>query len=141
MPRVSSHFSIFDDSTLQRGYPPFTFYYSDQQVVGLSTFGCKESEEVYSVSTVNLHDGLEDASFFALGTVFMDDAEVEPSKGRIMIFSVSPQDSTTGTQSRGSWLLTSEDVSGCVYALTCIDGLLLAGVNSAVRFILVLTSD
>jgi len=73
-----------------------------------------------------------DRSLFAVGTVFMDDAEVEPSKGRILVFSVSPQDSAAGNHSRGSWLLTSEDVSGCVYAIDCIEGLLLVAVNSAV---------
>jgi DNA damage-binding protein 1 len=99
---------------------------------GLSTFACKETEEVYSISTVSLHDGLEDRSFFAVGTVFVNDTEVEPSRGRVLIFSVSPRDSAAGTHSRGSWLLTSGDVSGCVYALACTEGLLLAAVNSAV---------
>lgn len=116
--------------------------------VGLSTFTCKETEEPYSISTVSLFDGLEDRSYYVVGTVFMSEKEVEPSKGRLMIFDVAPKNlpvapssggsttgglgTGTGVGSRGSWLLTSEEVGGCVYAIASTEGLLIVAVNSAV---------
>lgn len=118
-------------------------------LTGLSTFTCKESEEVYSISTVSLTDGLEDRIYFAVGTVFIKPDEVEPSKGRVMLFDVVPsncngaQDRSSaggghrsrGTGSRGSWLLASDDVEGCVYSISSTEGYLVIAVNSAVRHI------
>lgn len=78
----------------------------------------------------------------------MKPSEVESSKGRIMIFNVVPssrivgvqtrsgaggEDKSKGTGSRGSWLLTSDDVDGCVYSISLAEGLLLVAVNSVVR--------
>jgi hypothetical protein len=59
--------------------------------------------------------------------------ESVPGSGRILVFTAYPP----GIESRSSnvelALTASAAVSGCVYSVTIVNGLIAAGVNSAVR--------
>ena len=64
------------------------------------------------------------ASYFAVGTAFAAPEEVEPSRGRVLVFKVV----------RDTLVLVAEkEVKGAVYNLNAFNGKLLAGVNSKVQ--------
>lgn len=69
--------------------------------------------------------------FFCVGTYVYKAGEVEPSAGRLMVFTASTSTSSNLALS----LMASTKVPGCVYALTVVQNQIVAAVNSSVCFL------
>lgn len=96
---------------------------------GLCEFVCDSDEEVSAILSV------KQGNYFLIGTVRHQVGEIEPSAGRLLLFSMQAGDGTIrGEQGRSLdlKLLTSCDAEGCVYALVEIDGAIGAAVNTSV---------
>ncbi|KAI0335819.1 hypothetical protein GY45DRAFT_705258 [Cubamyces sp. BRFM 1775] len=93
----------------------------------LHHFQCKPDEEPSSVLALP-GDGSGSSPAFCLGTVVIRPEEREPSRGRLVLFSLTSVDG-----SRLLSVLASHETSGCVYALAQIsDGVIAAAINSSV---------
>ncbi|OSX59780.1 hypothetical protein POSPLADRAFT_1048255 [Postia placenta MAD-698-R-SB12] len=112
--RLSS-FKLFDDVT-------FT---------NLASFYCDPDEEVASVLALPTA-GASDKPSFCVGTVRIHPDEREPSKGRLLLFSFSPQQDTVSAINPALILVASATVDGCVYQAAYVHGLIVAAVNSSV---------
>ena len=66
----------------------------------------------------------DDATYYAVGTAFTAPEEVEPSRGRVLVFKVVRDELV---------LVAEKEVKGAVYNLNAFNGKLLAGVNSKVQ--------
>lgn len=65
----------------------------------------------------------DDEEYLVVGTTFVDESEEMPKIGRLLVFTIED----------GQLRLVSETATkGVVYTLACMDGLLLAGVNTSV---------
>ncbi|KAJ6620776.1 CPSF A subunit region-domain-containing protein [Mycena sp. CBHHK59/15] len=97
----------------------------------LSQYNCQAEEEIMCVTTLTLDHDDQTTSFFCLGTCMVHPDERVAAEGRVLVFTAN-----SGAQSRSSGpqlsLAASANVQGCVYAVTAVNGLLAAGVNSAV---------
>ncbi|THH03261.1 hypothetical protein EW145_g6399 [Phellinidium pouzarii] len=94
-------------------------------------FSLETEEEITAVAAVTLETQYGNEMVFAVGSVYFDDTEGEPSRGRIFIFSAGI--STTSSDRKGPpQLLADTQAHGCVYALACIQGKLVAAVNTGV---------
>ena len=74
--------------------------------------------------------------YIVVGTAYCVDSESEPSRGRILVFSVSESESGTGKGSSGGKklsLVTERVTRGAVYSLHYFNGKLLAGIQSKVQ--------
>ena len=75
-------------------------------------------------SIISLQFSEDQNTYFVVGTTFVVDREAEPTKGRILVFSVAD----------GKAALVSEiEIKGAVYSLCEFNGKILASVNSKVR--------
>ncbi|EJD50676.1 hypothetical protein AURDEDRAFT_112250 [Auricularia subglabra TFB-10046 SS5] len=92
----------------------------------LSSMQLDDNEEITSVASLPIMPESR-TEMFVVGTAYIKDSEMEPSRGRILVFG-SLEDSGTG----GSWLTAFLQVTGAVLSLTSVDGLIVAGVNTAV---------
>ncbi|EJF63344.1 hypothetical protein DICSQDRAFT_153890 [Dichomitus squalens LYAD-421 SS1] len=98
----------------------------------LHNFLCQADEEPSSVLTLPAH-GSGASPAFALGTVYIRPEEREPSKGRILLFSVSSTEGARGANVRSLHTLASVNVGGCVYALANLsENLIVAAINTSV---------
>ncbi|KAJ7695700.1 mono-functional DNA-alkylating methyl methanesulfonate N-term-domain-containing protein [Mycena rosella] len=115
-PPPRSSFRLLDDTTFNH----------------ISQYNCETDEEITCVTTLTLETDDESTAFFCLGTYTFRSEESVPAEGRLLVFTAYPP----GAQSRSSnvelSLAASEDVEGCVYSVTTVNGLIAAGVNSAV---------
>ena len=66
----------------------------------------------------------DDATYYAVGTAITAPEEVEPSRGRVLVFTVVRDELV---------LVAEKEVKGAVYNLNAFNGKLLAGVNSKVQ--------
>lgn len=87
-----------------------------------------DDEEVYSVACLSVTPDDARTECFVVGTAYLKDNEVEPSTGRLLVFG-----SSEDTRAGSAWLTAFTTVPGAVYSLACVDGLIVAGVNTAVR--------
>ncbi|OSD07132.1 hypothetical protein PYCCODRAFT_1449240 [Trametes coccinea BRFM310] len=93
----------------------------------LHHFQCNPDEEPSSVVSLP-GQGSGSSPAFCLGTVVIRPEEREPSRGRLVLFSLSSVDG-----SRLLSVLASQDVKGCVYALAHIsENVIAAAVNTSV---------
>ncbi|KAH8114589.1 mono-functional DNA-alkylating methyl methanesulfonate N-term-domain-containing protein, partial [Phellopilus nigrolimitatus] len=90
-------------------------------------------EEVTAVATVNLDGQNGCRMLFAIGTMYDDETEREPSRGRILIFAPD--------QNKFHHLLASAEACGCVYAMDCVKGKLVAAINTGVVIFSLVSSD
>ncbi|KAI0372253.1 hypothetical protein BV20DRAFT_991870 [Pilatotrama ljubarskyi] len=98
--------------------------YSFQQ---LHHFQCNPEEEPTAVLALP-GEGSNASPAFCLGTVVIRPEEREPSRGRLVLFSLSSSDGV-----RSLMILASQDVRGCVYALAHVsEGIIAAAVNTSV---------
>ncbi|KAJ7430159.1 CPSF A subunit region-domain-containing protein [Mycena latifolia] len=115
-PAPRSSFRLLDDTTFNH----------------ISQYNCDTDEEITCVTTLTLEMDNESIAFFCLGTYMFHSDESVPGEGRLLVFNAYPP----GTHSRSSHvelsLATSKHVEGCVYSVTTVNGLIAAGVNSAV---------
>ncbi|EJC97967.1 uncharacterized protein FOMMEDRAFT_162310 [Fomitiporia mediterranea MF3/22] len=84
------------------------------------------NEEITAVALVSLDCGIGWDTFFAVGSVYFDETEREPSRGRILIIS------TGSKRNQTPHILASTEVKGAVNALTCIQGKLVVAINTSV---------
>ncbi|KAF9236524.1 CPSF A subunit region-domain-containing protein [Melanogaster broomeanus] len=87
-----------------------------------------QGEEVTSLHSFTVTLSGVPMSFVCAGVTSSDDREREPSQGRLILLQAN--------SSRTSLIvMASVNVRGCVYALTSIDGTIIAAVNSSVGII------
>ncbi|VDP42511.1 unnamed protein product [Schistosoma mattheei] len=79
-----------------------------------------------AVSIASVQSDIHNGPLFAVGTAFLVEDEVEPSKGRIHLFRWDPESSRLDT-------VLVHDVNGSVYRIVDFNGRLLAAINSSVR--------
>ncbi|KAI0027623.1 mono-functional DNA-alkylating methyl methanesulfonate N-term-domain-containing protein [Vararia minispora EC-137] len=105
---ILSTFKVLDDTTYEV----------------LSTYDCKPLEEITAVVTF-MPPGDGAKTYYALGTMFNKEiVHDEPTSGRIILLLPGRDD--------GLALESETSVNGCVYALLCVEGHLVAAMNSAV---------
>jgi hypothetical protein len=101
----------------------------------------QDNEEIASAATLTLDldksaspsSGSEVAKkYFVAGTVIYDETEVEPSRGRILIFDGTKVTSSSDGGNNTDWVVTRYEVNGCVYCLAEVKGYLIVGINTAV---------
>ena len=66
-------------------------------------------------------------SYFCIGTVYNQPDEMEPTKGRLLVFGGQVQ--ASGME---LILVASEVVQGCIYALASLHGNIAAAINASV---------
>ena len=97
--------------------------------IALASFTCEPGEEITSTLALSGADEHPSPCSICIGTVEFQVDEREPSAGRIILFSL---DSSAGS-AYTLRMLASHDVSGCVYQLVNIKGMIAAAVNTSVR--------
>ncbi|SRR6266550_168098 len=97
----------------------------------MSRFWCDEDEEITSVTVFNLNEG-KNIPLFCVGTYRYNAEEVEPAKGRILVFAVVVGESAPKQSGYQLSLVASAATKGCVYALVAVGGSIVAAVNSSV---------
>ena len=88
----------------------------------MDTHVLQASETGVSLISLNFTD--DPVSYFVLGTAVIIATESEPTKGRLLLFSVVERKLT---------LVCELEVKGSVYSMSALNGKLLATVNSRVR--------
>lgn len=110
---------------------PFTQTQLQSSEVELYEYDLKDAEEVTSLCTARLDLRGNEKEYFAVGTMFYEDMENEPSRGRVLLFDVD------GPESRSVPHLAAETkIKGCAYALMSQNGKLVAAVNTGVSLLL-----
>ncbi|KAJ7288527.1 CPSF A subunit region-domain-containing protein [Mycena rebaudengoi] len=115
-PPLRSSFRLLDDTTFSH----------------LSQYNCEPDEEITCLATLTLKRDEESTSYFCLGTYTVDFSEKIPTEGRLLVFSAYPPGAHARSSNVQLSLLASADVRGCVYSVATVNGLIAAGVNSAV---------
>ncbi|KAJ3856320.1 CPSF A subunit region-domain-containing protein [Lentinula lateritia] len=89
----------------------------------------QQDEQIMSLTVLQVKDNNNTSQqLFCVGTFSLRLDETEPTSGRILLFEVRQASPTVIQLKR----VASEDISGCVYSLVVIDGLLAAAINSSV---------
>ncbi|KAJ3896557.1 CPSF A subunit region-domain-containing protein [Lentinula edodes] len=89
----------------------------------------QQDEQIMSLTVLQVKDNNNTSQqLFCVGTFSLRLDETEPTSGKILVFEVQQASSTLIQLKR----VAAEDVSGCVYSLVVIDGLLAAAINSSV---------
>lgn len=127
---MASSFKLLDDTTLSGSST--TSRYSLSMLIHFSAVlaqvDLQNDEHIMSLAVLNVTVNDKLQPLFCVGTTFLRNDEMEPSSGRILLFEPT-QPSPTVTQLRR---VASDNVSGCVYSLAVIDGMLAAAINSSV---------
>jgi hypothetical protein len=84
---------------------------------------CDPAEHINAMGTVNLSK----ATYLCVGTVVVDPHDLEPTKGRLVVFKVHTEDARPSLHQ-----VSSTPVRGCVYAIVSKQNVLVLAVNSAV---------
>ncbi|TFK70374.1 hypothetical protein BDN72DRAFT_542903 [Pluteus cervinus] len=113
----SASFKLFDDTTFTE----------------LSQFICEIDEDITAVTIFSPTINGKATPLFCLGTYIYQAEEKEPTQGRLLVLSAHASPTPTRLSSHDLTLVTSQNVHGCVYALTVVDSLIVAAVNSAVK--------
>ncbi|CAI2738245.1 unnamed protein product, partial [Dicrocoelium dendriticum] len=103
---------IFNQSTLELMFA-HSFHYSQTLI-----------EIAISITSIKPAEGCSKGAYYAVGTAFLVEDEVEPSKGRIHVFHWDPDAARLDT-------VMVYDVNGAVYRLVDFNGRLLAAINSS----------
>lgn len=110
---------------------PFTQTQLQSSEVELYEYDLKDAEEVTSLCTARLDLRGNEKEYIAVGTMFYEDMENEPSRGRVLLFDVD------GPESQNVPHLAAETkIKGCAYALMSQNGKLVAAVNTGVSLLL-----
>ena len=91
--------------------------------VALCEVPCDPAEHINAMHSVTLSNG----TFLCVGTVVVDPHDLEPAKGRLMVFKVNTDEGKPSLR-----LVSSTPVRGCVYAIVSKENTLALAVNSAV---------
>ncbi|KAI0061660.1 hypothetical protein BV25DRAFT_1857049 [Artomyces pyxidatus] len=89
-------------------------------------------EDITAIHAFSVQFRNETTTYYCVGTVLHQPDEVEPTEGRLHILAL--QDAGPEPLRGGRYLnkITTTNVSGCVYALTYAEGLLVAAINTSV---------
>ncbi|KAG5639200.1 hypothetical protein H0H81_005679 [Sphagnurus paluster] len=98
----------------------------------LANFNCDTNEEVSSLATYSPSFDGKAMPLFCVGTYVYKNEEMEPTEGRLMIFSAYVPEAQSKTPALQLFPVAQKDVKGCVYAMTIIDDMIVVAVNSAV---------
>lgn len=71
----------------------------------------------------------EEHPFFCIGTLVYDEAEIEPSSGRLIVLTVAATNNGTAKEFK---TVAAANVGGCVFALKSVGDKIVASVNSSV---------
>jgi len=99
-----------------------------QNFEALGHFLCDVDEDVTAVQVLPLQQRGKESLHFCAGTMIYQSGDDEPSQGRILLF----ESSAKGDENQ-NWLSTFCNVSGCVYALAPLQGLIAAAINTSVE--------
>ena len=72
---------------------------------------------------------------FCLGAFTYEGEENQPTQGRILIFTAHSSQTQSRVVNLNLSLVTSVQVGGCVYAITVVNGMIVAAINSSVSVI------
>jgi hypothetical protein len=97
--------------------------YSLLSCVAFCEFPCDPAEHINTMHSVMLSK----ATYLCVGTVVVDPHDLEPTKGRLIVFKVN-----TDERKPSIHLVSSTPVRGCVYAIVSKENTLALAVNSAV---------
>lgn len=98
--------------------------YSPLPRVAFCEVPCDPAEHINAMHSVTLPA----ATYLCVGTVVVDPHDLEPTKGRLVIFKVN-----TDGDKPSLHLVSSTPVRGCVYSIVSKDNTLALAVNSAVN--------
>ncbi|KIK96855.1 hypothetical protein PAXRUDRAFT_10541 [Paxillus rubicundulus Ve08.2h10] len=99
--------------------------FSDLSFEKLTELEVDQGEEVTSLHSFAATLAGVPTSFVCAGVTSYDDSEREPSQGRLILLQASDL-------RRSLMVMASVNVKGCVYALTSVNGTIIAAVNSSV---------
>ncbi|KAF9496184.1 hypothetical protein BDN71DRAFT_1415949 [Pleurotus eryngii] len=102
----------------------------------LCEFFSEPHEEFTVITKMKSVTDVKDVSVYCVGSLRYKPQEIEPTGGRLYAFAASYQQSTMQIS-----VLASEEVNGCVYAVTVVGDLIAAAVNSAVMLFKLEASD
>ncbi|KAG6903292.1 hypothetical protein C0995_000187 [Termitomyces sp. Mi166 len=122
--KTQSSFRLFDDTKFDL----------------LANYNCEMNERLTAVATYSPEIDGKSTPVFCVG-VHTDEAELEPTEGRILVLSAIPAGGQSRTLSLHLSLLATADVQGCVYAISFIKDIVIATVNSSVMLFKLQSSD
>ena len=99
------------------------FRYSRLSPIAFCEVPCDPAEHINAMHVATLSK----ATYLCVGTVVVDPHDLEPTKGRLIIFKVY-----TGDGRPSLHLVSSTPVQGCVYVMVSRKNTLALSVNSAV---------
>ena len=103
-----------------------------QRIAEVAEWVFSADQELSAV--LSLPDGEDGRSpCFCVGSVNYKAGEVEPSSGRLMLFSLSSVESSARSPETMLRMAVTEETPGCVYALAYSRGMIVAAVNTSVR--------
>ncbi|KAF9485871.1 hypothetical protein BDN70DRAFT_870784 [Pholiota conissans] len=110
-----------------------TFYLIDDNTLAhLGRYKTGPNEEITSVLSFKAVVDAQEKPFFCLGTVIYKEEEIEPTSGRLLIFTTHAATISAKSSSLELSLITSSEVKGCVYSLKEVEGQIVAAVNSSI---------
>lgn len=98
-------------------------FFDDGDMSQIGSYDLEFLEQAISVTVCTFQD--VDKSFFVVGTGQLVNEELEPSRGRVMIFEV--------TEDRRCILVAEKETKAAVFTLANIEGKLAAGIGSKVQ--------
>lgn len=99
------------------------FLHSQSLRIALYEVPCDPAEHINTTHAVTLSK----ATYLCVGTVVVDPHDLEPTKGRLVVFKVHTEGERPSLH-----LVSSTPVQGCVYAIVSRKNTLALSVNSAV---------
>lgn len=133
-----SVFHLIDDNSLARS--SFCLIYAsitpNSFQTDLGVYNAEANEEIVSILSFKTQVNNQQTPFFCLGTVIYKDEEIEPTAGRLLIFTAHTSATATKTSSLDLALVASAQVGGVVYSLVAVEGKIVAAVNSSVRLLI-----
>ncbi|CAL8070914.1 unnamed protein product [Calicophoron daubneyi] len=102
------------------------FNQSNMELQFAHSFYSSQTLVEVAVSIASIQPSNRSTTLYAVGTAFLVEEEVEPSKGRIHLFHWDPETCKLET-------VLVHDVNGAVYRIVDFNGRLLAAINSSVR--------
>ena len=72
-------------------------------------------------------------ALFAIGTVFYEMSEKEPSRGRLLVVACRQIDTVTSENNYEARIIAEADTEGCVYSIAELETRLVIAVNTGVR--------
>jgi DNA damage-binding protein 1 len=120
---IKGSIQVFDDISFNSEPSPMLkeFFFDDD--IELGHFNLEQGEEPTSLLSFTTNSG----SYLCVAAVTLEDEDTEASKGRLFVLEMTPNALQVNMS-----VATSHDVKGCPYALTSVNSMIAAAVNSMV---------